>query len=126
MSRRHIRDHGTHCFGTFPNLRWEPLPDPDLHSYALSATRDGGDLGTRMRGGPAKLYVCANTGRRYGFWDNYVRHTRLLDRHPRLDFNEHSDAHDGWRFSYRDNLRLHDHVLALERGQGRRRERARR
>ena len=118
MSRKQIREFGTHEFRTFPLVDMAPLPDIGVKPYSEHAWSSGKDLGTRIKD-LKKPLVCSKTGKSYAFYDNYAAHTKTLGKlhGPKLDFNEYTGAHDGWRFCFRDNLKLHNQVLALERKQ---------
>ena len=73
--------------------------------------------GTRVPTSPPdRIFRCPTTGRRFGFAANHRTYMRELHP-PAVDFRRFASPHDGWRFAFKDNLKLHHDVLAFERRQ---------
>lgn len=118
MSWRQRRQYGTQEFREFPLISFSPLPTHNVKSYTTKAWREGQDLGTRIHY-PQRIFECPKTGKRYIFWDNFLAHTKSLSPlfGPKVDFQNYSGAHDGWHYSYRDNVKLHNEVIKFEKQQ---------
>lgn len=118
MSHRQRRQYGTQEFRRFPLIDFQPLPAHNVRSYTTQAWKEGQSLGTRVHY-PQKIFECPKTGKQYIFWDNFLEHTKKLSPldGPRVDFQNYTGAHDGWNYSYRDNMKLHNDIIKFEKSQ---------
>lgn len=107
-----MRAYGKQEFGQYPLITMEPRPERLTDYYKLALY---GEAGVRAKN-RSKHLVCARTAKTYLYWDNLVYHFKHLAPlyGKRVDFKEYTCPHDGWLFSFSENLRLHNKVVKLE------------
>jgi hypothetical protein len=113
MSREEMRVYGKQEFGTYPLISMEPRPET-IQDYYKSALR--GETGSRKKN-LNKHLICGKTAKTYVFWDNLMYHYKNLAPlyGKKIEFKEYISPHDGWLFSFPQNLKLHHKISQFER-----------
>ncbi|XP_023336433.1 uncharacterized protein LOC111707550 [Eurytemora carolleeae] len=75
-----------------------------------------GETGARKKN-LSKHLICGKTAKTYLFWDNLMYHYKYLAPlyGKKIEFKEYISPHDGWLFSFPQNLKLHHKISQFER-----------